>query len=162
MAFAELGRGVAVELQSEGQGRAGVGPHGGAARGRCREFRDVPHARAVMVAARKQSLAGGRAKGGGVKAVVLQPMGGQPLKDGGVAGTTEGAGGTKAHVVQDNQQDVGRSCRGPQIANQGVAAVGIPGTQRGGAHDRPIGDGQHLAGKGVMTGHGGLQRTGRT
>jgi hypothetical protein len=46
-------------------------------------------------------------------------LGRQPLKRGGLTRTTEGTGGPEPHVIQNDQQNVRRTRRGPQITNGG-------------------------------------------
>ena len=99
VALAQHGGGVAVELQSQGQGRFGVGPHGTLPRCRRSRFGDVAHAHGMVIAPGQQRLTGGGTEGGGVETGVFQPFPRQFLEGGGMAGATKGTRGPKAHIV---------------------------------------------------------------
>ncbi len=117
MALAELGGGVAVELERHGQRRAAVGPDRGIARRGRGQLGDAAHADRVVVAASQQRRPGGRAERSRMKAVVLEAMGGQPLGRRRVDGAAKCAGRGEAGVVDQHDQDVGRAGRRPQRLN---------------------------------------------
>jgi hypothetical protein len=100
-----------------------------------------------MVAAGEQSRAGGGAEGGGVKTVVLEALGRQPLGGGGVHGAAEGGGGAETDVIQQHNQHVRRAGGRPQGLNRRVMGVGILGIKGGQALGLPVGDGKHSPGK---------------
>ena len=85
MALAELRRGVAVQLERLGQRGAGLGADRAVAGRRGGHLGDAAHADRVVVAPGQQRLARRRAEGGGVEAVVLEPVRRQPLGGGRVA-----------------------------------------------------------------------------
>jgi hypothetical protein len=66
----------------------------------------------VVVATAEERGPGRRAERGGVKAVELEAIGREPLGCGRLAGTAERAGGAEARVVDQNDQDVGRTAGG--------------------------------------------------
>ena len=79
VALAELGRGVAVQLQRHRQRRLGVRPQRAVARRRGGGLGDAAHPDRVVVAPGQQCLPGRRAQRSGVEPVVLQAAGRQPL-----------------------------------------------------------------------------------
>ncbi len=143
MALAELRRRVTVELQRPGDRRDGVGHERALARRRRREFGDGAHAGRVVVAAGQERLPGGRAQRGGVEPVVLEAGGRQFLKVRRPARAAKRAARAKAHVVNQNDQDVGRARGRPQVPDRWVLCVRILGVEGGQAHVRLIRDGQH-------------------
>ena len=143
VAFAELGRGVAIQFENLGQGRAGVGAQGVVSRSRCRHLGDCSKSHRVVVAAGEQSRSGGGAEGGGVKAVVLEALGRQPLGGGGVHGAAEGGGSAEPHVIKQHNKHVGRASGRAQGLNRRILGVGILGIKRGQALVLPVGNGKH-------------------
>ena len=115
VALAELGRGVAVELQRLRQRRHGVGKHRAVARRTGGDLGDAAHAGGVMVAPGQERLARRRAEGGGVEAVVLQAARCQLLRGRRLAGAAEGARGAEPGVVDQDDQDVGRALGRAQL-----------------------------------------------
>ena len=118
VALAELRRRVPVQLQRLGERGAGVRAHRAVARRRGRDLRDAAHTHRVMVAAAQQRRAGGRAERGGVEAVVLQPLGGEPFGVRRVDRTTECTRSPEPDVVNEDDQDVGSSLRRPQLLDR--------------------------------------------
>ena len=106
VALAELGRRVAVELQRLGQRGRGVGPDRVVPGRRGGDLGDAAHANGVVVAAGEQRLAGRGAERGGVEPGELEAAVGQPLGRRHADRATVGAGGAKADVVQQHDQDV--------------------------------------------------------
>ena len=100
-----------------------------------------------MVATRQQSRAGGGAEGGGVKTVVFEALGRQPLGAGGVHGAAEGRGGAETHVIQQHNQHIGSAGGGPQGLNRRVVGVGILGIKGDQALVLPVGNGKHSPGE---------------
>ena len=147
MAFAELGRGIAIQLEQLGQRRAAVGPQGVVARRRGGHLGDRPKSHRVVVAAGEQGRPGGRAQGGGVKAVVLEALGGQPLGGGGVHGAAEGGGGAETDVIKQHNQHVGGAGGGAQGLNRRVVGVWILGIKSGKPLLLPVGNRKHGAGQ---------------
>src|SRR6516162_9381898 len=68
-----------------------------------------PNAVTARVECRGRSC--GRAQRGRVVHVVAKPAVSEPLEVGGLDRASEGAGRSKAHVVCQDQQNIGRSCR---------------------------------------------------
>src|SRR6516225_2975471 len=65
----------------------------------------------MVVASRNQRGPGGRAQRGRVVHVVAKPAVRHPLEVGSLDRASEGAGRSKTHVVRQDQQNIGRSCR---------------------------------------------------
>src|SRR5690242_15074059 len=80
-----------------------------------------------MVSACKQCLPSWRAERSGVKAVVLQPAGGQLFKVRSLAGSAEGAGRREAHVVEQDDQYVGCAFGGTQRLDRRKLRIGVFG-----------------------------------
>ena len=74
--------------------------------------RDAAHAGGVVVAPGQHRLTGRRAEGGGVEAIVLQPVRGQLLRVRRLAGAAEGARGAEPCIVNQDEQDIRRAFRG--------------------------------------------------
>jgi len=71
----------------------------------------VAHGHRVVIAAGEQRGARGRAQGGGVEAGVAQAAVGQPIGSGGMHRSAKRTGGTKADIVEHDQQDIGCAVR---------------------------------------------------
>ena len=112
VALAELRRGVAVELQRPCQRRNGVREHRAITRRAAGDLGDAAHAGGMVVAPGQQRLAGRRAEGGGVEAVVFQAVRGQLLRGRRLAGAAEGARRAKPCIVKQDEQDIRRAFRG--------------------------------------------------
>ena len=145
VALAELPRGVPVQPEDLGQGRARVGPHGGVTRRGGGEVGHRTHADGVVVAPREQRGAAGRAQRGGVEAPVAQPARGQAVGRRRGHRTAEGAGGTEADVVEQDDQHVGRAGRRAQRHDRRERRVGVLGVVGDEPAVGPVGDGQHGA-----------------
>ena len=117
--FPELSGRVAVQLQRLRQRRARVGTDRVVAGRRGRDLRDPTHADAVVVPAREQRRPRRRAQRRRVKAIELQPVTGQTLGCGRLTRPAEGARTTEAGVVEEDDQDVRRTCRRPQRLDRG-------------------------------------------
>jgi len=68
----------------------------------------------MVITASEHCLARRRAKRRGVEAGIFQSSCGQPLGRRRTDGTAKGAGAGKPHVVEQNDQDIGRSLGWPQ------------------------------------------------
>ena len=132
VAFAELRRRVAIELEGQRERRLGVGQHRAVA-GRCRgDFGDAAHADRVMVASGEQRLPRRRAQRGRVEARVPQSALGELLEVRGLAWTAEHAGRAVADVVDEDHQHVGRALRRPHVPDRRelrVRVLGVVGDQ---------------------------------
>jgi hypothetical protein len=76
-----------------------------------------------------------------VEAVVLQAIAGQPFRGGHLAGAAKGAGGAKAHVVEENGDHVGRALRRAEHLRLGKDGLRVLGVELDQALILPIGDG---------------------
>ena len=112
VALAELGRGVAVQLQRLGQRGRGVGPDRVVPGRRGGDLGDPAHPDRVVVAAGEQRLPGRRAQRGGVEPGVLQAGGGQALGRRRADGPAEGAGGPEPAVVDSTIRTFGAPAGG--------------------------------------------------
>ena len=125
--LAELCGGVAVQFERLGQGRHRVGPNRAVARRAGCNLGDTGHADGVVVAPGEQRLAGRRADGGGVKTVVPQSIRRQLVQGRRLAGAAKGTGCAKTGVVNEDDQDVGRTLGWPQLLDRGELRVRILG-----------------------------------
>ena len=142
MALAEHGRGVAVQLQRQGDGRFGVGPQRVLARRRGGGLGDVAHADGMVIAAGHQGLARRRTERRGVKAIVLETAGGQFVERRRLARPAKGARRAKADIVQQDDQHVGRTLRRSQRFDRRKLGIRILGIVRGQPRFGYIRDGQ--------------------
>ena len=145
MAFAELRRGVSIELQSAGEWRAGVGQNRAIAGRSAGDFGDSSHANRVMVASGEQGLSRGRAKGGGMKAVELKTSSRQKFRRRRMAWATEGACGAKTCIVNQDNQNVWGPLGRAQLGDRwilGLRVLGIIGDQ---ARARVVWDRKNIA-----------------
>ena len=141
VALAELGGRIAVEAERQRQRRAVVGAQGViAGRGRG-QLGDDAHADGVVVPAREQGGAGGRAQGRRVEAVESEAVPGQALGRGRVARAAEGARGGEADVVEQDDQHVRGPRRRPQRLDR--REVRVAGVQRRVRHRLAIRHRQH-------------------
>ena len=130
VAFAELRRRVAIELEGERERRLGVGQHRAVA-WRCRrDFGDAAHADRVVVAPGEQRLPRGRAQGGRVEARVPQPALCELLDVRGLARTAEHAGRAVSDIVDEDHQYVGRALRRPHVPDRRELRVRVLGVIR--------------------------------
>ena len=127
VALAELRGRVAVQLQRLGERRRRVRADRAVARRRGRDLRDPAHADRVVVATGEKSLAGRRAQGRRVEAVVLQPVVGEPLGGRRRAGPAERARGAEAAVVDEDDEDVRSALGRAQRLDRGKLGVRILG-----------------------------------
>ena len=153
VALAELGGGVAVELQGQRHGRLVVGQHRGVPRGRGRGLGDAAHPHGVVVAAGEHGLPRRRAQGRRVEPVELQAPRGQPLGGRSGARTPERAGGAEPDVVEQDDQDVRRALRGVQRHDGRVRRVRVLRVVRRQSGRHPVGDRQDRSGARVLA-HG--------
>ncbi len=112
VALAELRGRVAVELQRPCQRRNGVREHRAITRRAAGDLGDAAHAGGMVVAPGQHRLTGRRAEGGGVEAIVLQPVRGELLRVRRLAGAAEGARGAKPRIVEQDEQDIRRALWG--------------------------------------------------
>jgi len=143
MVLAEVRRRVAVVAQHHRQRRHLVGALGGVAGVGRRRFRDRAHVVHVVVAAAEQRHPCRRAEGGRVELVVPKPAVGQAVHCGHGDGTSEGTGVAESHVIDQHDEDVGRSSRRldleprrrwrgiPDIEHGAVRVLGFVDRQRG-------------------------------
>ena len=125
VALAELRGRVAVELECRRQRRLGVRQHGVVARRCGRDLGDATHADRVMIAAGKQRLPRRRAQRSGVEARVLQAAFGELLEVRGLTRTAEDARCAVADVVDENDENIRRTLRRPQVADRRKLRVRI-------------------------------------
>ena len=123
VALAELRGGVAIQFQRLRQRRHGVGPHRAVARRAGGNLGDSAHAGGVVVTPGEQRLPRWRTQGGGVETVVLQAARSQLLQGRRLAGTAKGAGRTEAGVVNEHDQDIGRTLGRAQLLDRGIFRV---------------------------------------
>ena len=109
--FAEGGGFVAVVLQDLGNRRGGLGNDAGVTVPIHRALGDRAAADTLMVAPGKQSRAGGRTDGGGVKAVVADAFVAEAGQRRRMGKAAEGVRHSEAGVVNENDEDVGRILR---------------------------------------------------
>ena len=126
VAFAELRRGVAIELQGPRQRRDGIGQHRAVARRAGGDLGDAAHAGGMVVAPGQQRLPRRRAEGGGVEAVVLQAARRQLFRVRRLAGAAEGARRAEPGVVDEDDQHVGRALGRAQLLDRREFGVRIP------------------------------------
>ncbi len=112
--FAELRRGVAVQLQDLGDRRFALRPDAVVPRRRRRHLGDRAHPHRMVVAAREQRLTRRRAERRRVEARVLEPSLRQPFGGRRVARSAKRARRAKADVVDQHDQHVRRARRRPQ------------------------------------------------
>ena len=144
VALAELGGGVAVQLERLGQRGAGLGADRAVAGRRGGHLGDAAHADRVVVAPGQQRLARRRAQRGGVEAVVLQPVRRQPLGGRRVARAAEGGRGAEAHVVDQDDQHVGRALGRAQRLDRRILRIRVLGVVGRQPDMRDVGDGEDL------------------
>ena len=137
------GRAVAVQPQRLGDGGRGVRADRVVAGRRGGRLGDAAHADRVMVAPGEQRLPRRGAERGGVEAGVLQALVRHPLQSGHVDRTAEGARGAEAHVVDQDDDDVG--CALGRAQRLGRRRLHILAVQRRGVRLLYVGDGQDLA-----------------
>ena len=125
VAFAELRRRVAVELQRPRQRRNRIGQNGIVSGRPGGDFRDAAHAGGMVIAPGQQGLAARRTEGRGVKAIVLQTDRRQFLRVRRLAGAAERARRAEPGVVNQDDQDVGRALRRTQLLDRREFAVRI-------------------------------------
>src|SRR5271165_3195361 len=115
VALAEMRGRVAVELKRSRQRGHRIREYRAVARRRSSNFGDAAHAGGVVVAPSQHRLSCGRAERCRVEPIELQAVGRQFLRVRRLARSTKSTGRTKASVVDENQQHIGRPCRGPQV-----------------------------------------------
>ena len=134
VALAELGGREAVQLEDFGQRSAGIGSEGVVA-GRGRGNLGNPaHAHGVVIAAAQESGSGGRAKRGRVESGVLQAAVRQPLGGGHVHRTAECGRCAESDIVEQDDEHIGSTSRGPERRDwrePGVGILGVVGNQPG-------------------------------
>ena len=106
--FAEGGGGIAIILQHLGDGGRGLGDHPHVPVPIHRPLGDGAGPDPMLVAARQQRGAGGRADRGGVEGIVGDALAGEFGQRGRADVAAKGVGLTEAHIVQKDDQDVGR------------------------------------------------------
>ena len=161
VALAELRRRVAVELQRLGQRRRRVRAHRVVAGRRGRDLGDAAHADRVVVAAGEQRLPRRRAERRRVEAVVLQPVRRQPLGGRRLARPAEGARGSEAGVVEQDDEHVRRAGRRPQRLDRRERRVRVLRVVRGQPDVRAVGIGRTAReGRGTLSILGAAPRVG--
>ena len=143
VALAELRRRVAVQLQGHRHRCLGVRPQRGVARGRRGRLGDAAHSHGVVVAAGEQGLSSGGAQRGGVEPVVAQATCRQPIRRRRPHRAAERAGRAEAHVVDEDDQDVGGTGRRGQRLDGRVRRVRVLGVVRRQTVCGMVGDRQH-------------------
>jgi hypothetical protein len=140
VAFAELRRGIAIELEGLGNRCRGIGQDRGVSRRAAGDLGDAPHAHRMVVAASQEGLARGRAQGRGVKARVLEPARGQPLRVRRLARAAESTRRAKPSIVDHDDEDIGRAFRRAQLLDGRVPGLRVLCIIRDQARSRPIRD----------------------
>jgi hypothetical protein len=125
VAFAELRRRVAVELQRPRERRNRVGQDGIVPGRPGGDLSDAAHAGRMVIAPGQQGLAARRAKGGGVKAIVFQTACRQFLRTRRQARAPKRARRAEPRVVNQDDQDIRRALRRTQLLNGWEFAVRI-------------------------------------
>ena len=139
MAFAELRRGIAVELQGHCQRSLRVRPQGTVARCRRRRLGDAAHSHRMVIAASEHGRARRRAQSRRVEAVVLETASSEPLRVGRCARPAEHAArhrsrchraARSAHSEPPPEaataRSAGRLCRDPSRRRSSAPAQGGP------------------------------------
>ena len=80
-----------------------------------------------------------------MEAVVFKAIGGKLLEVGGVTWPTKGTGRTETHVVNQDDQHIGRTRWRAQIADRRIGRIWVFGVVGGQADVGLIGDGQNGA-----------------
>ena len=145
VAFPELRRRVAVQLQCLGERRARVRADRVVARCRRGDLGDAAHADRVVVPPGQQRLARRRAQRGRVEAVVLEAVRGEPLRDRRVDGASEGARRGEADVVEQHDEDVRRTLGRAQRLDRRERGRRVLRVVRGQPDRRPVGNRQDVA-----------------
>ena len=125
MAFAELRRRIAVELERARQRRDRIGKHRAVARCAGGDLGDAAHPRGMMVASGEERLARRGTQGGRVKPVVFQSARRQPLRVRRRAGAAESARGAESGIVDENDHDVRRALGRAELFDGRELRVGI-------------------------------------
>ncbi len=113
MVLAEPGRVIPALFQNLRDGRR-VLPHQRVVAGKTRPpLHDAAGMHRMVVAPVEKRGARGRAQSRRVEAIVTQSVPGQPFGGRRVARPAECARGTESDVIEQDEQDVGRSCRRP-------------------------------------------------
>jgi hypothetical protein len=102
------------------------------------------HAYGVMVAPSQQRLARRRAQGGGVKAVVLEAVRRQPFGSRGMHGAAKGTRCSKADVVEQDDQHIGRALGRAQWLDGRIPVIWILGVVQRYPNRVRVGDGENL------------------
>ena len=152
--LSELRRRVPVELERLGQRRLVVGQHRAVARRAGGDLGDAAHAHRMVVAPGEQRLARGRTQRRGVESRELQTALGELFEVGRVARSAKGAGRTKADVVEQDHQHVGRTLGRPHLADRRKTRTRIARVVDGGPRSLHIGNGKNGALQMVLITHG--------
>ena len=153
VALTELCRRVTVQLQRHRQRRLGVRTQGAVARRRRRRLSDAAHPDRVMIPAGQHRLPRRRTQRRRVEPVEPQAAGGQTLRNGRAARTTEGARCPEPDIIDQDHQHVRRPCGGQQGLDRRKRRVGVLCVIRRQASRRTIRNRQHRAGMPVRTHH---------
>ncbi len=108
-----------------------------------------------MIASSQQGLSRRGAERCGVEAIEFEALGSEEFRRWSIAWTTEGGGGTKARVVNQDDQDVGRTFRREQRRDLRVLRLRVLGVVGDEALARLIRDWKHGSLKVVLVIHGG-------
>src|SRR5579872_3653371 len=153
MALAELRRRVTIEFEGFGERCAAVRQKRVITGRSAGDFCDSAHADRVMIASGKHCLSRGRAQSCSVKAVEFEAARGQKLSVWCVTRAAEGAGGTKAGVVNQDEENIGRALRRAQLGDCGVLVFWILGIVQHQTGARWIGYGKNCSGNIVLAAH---------
>ena len=140
MVLAEEGGAVAVEAQRLGERADVVGALAGVAGEGGGDLGDAAHVVHVVVAAGEQRGARGRAERGGVELVVAKAVGGEGFGGRHVDGAAEGARHAEAHVVDEDDDDVGRAFG--RLDFEARRRRGVAGVEDGAVRIVGLGDGE--------------------
>ncbi len=140
VSLAEPGGAVAVHPQGLGDSGRALRDHAVVAREAVGDLADRPHVCAVVVAAGQQRCARRRAQRGGVELVVAQPRVGDPVECGGRHRAAERRRGAEAHVVEKDDDDVGRP--GGRVVDRRFRRSGVFGERIDDPGERFLGVGQ--------------------
>jgi hypothetical protein len=154
VALAELGGRVAVQLQRLRERGAVLGPDRVVAGCRGRDLGDAAHADGVVVPSGEQRLTRGRAERGRMEAVVLEAVRRKSFGVGCRDRPAEGARGSKADVVDQDDQHVRRALRGPDRLDRRIRGVRILRVVGRHADVLRVGNRQDVALRFRLLGHG--------
>ena len=145
VAFAEVGSGIAVELQYLGNRGLVPRSHRVIAGSGCCDLGDPAHSHRMVVATAEESGPGRGTQCGGVEPGVLQAILGKALEVRGIAGPTEGRARSEPDIVEEDDEDVWRTIWGPHRFDRRESGIRILGVVSGDADPMRVGDGEILS-----------------